>query len=43
MCKHKRLAITKDGRLTYCTASEENIGKSRCDHIAHQKFGEDPL
>lgn len=36
----KRLAVTKDGRLTYCTATEENIGKGRCNHIAHQKPGE---
>ena len=39
----KRLAMTKDGQLTYCTASEENIGKGRCNHIAHQKNGEDPV
>lgn len=39
----KRLAITKDGKLTYCTASEENIGKGRCNHIAHQKMGESNL
>lgn len=37
---NKRLALTKDGRLTYCTASEENIGKGRCNHISHQKPGE---
>lgn len=36
----KRLALTKDGKLTYCSASEENIGKGRCNHIAHQKAGE---
>ena len=23
--------------MTYCTASEENIGRGRCNHIAHQK------
>ena len=33
----RRLALTKDGKLTYCTASEENIGKGRCNHIDHQK------
>lgn len=33
----KRLALTKDGKITYCTASEENIVKGRCNHIAHQK------
>lgn len=36
----KRLAVTKDGQLTYCTATEENIGKGRCNHICHQKVGE---
>ena len=36
----KRLALTKDGKMTYCTASEENIGKGRCNHIAHQKNNE---
>lgn len=36
----KRLALTKDGKLTYCTASDENIGKGRCNHVAHQKAGE---
>lgn len=32
----KRLALNSEGLLTYCTASEENIGKGRCNHIAHQ-------
>lgn len=32
-----RLALTVDGNITYCSASEENIGKGRCNHIAHQK------
>ena len=36
----KRLALTNDGHLTYCTASEENIGKGRCNHCAHQNKGE---
>lgn len=36
----KRLALTKDGQLTYCTSSEENIGKGRCNHIVHQNIGE---
>lgn len=35
-----RLAITVDGKLTQCTASEENIGKGRCNHIAHQQEGQ---
>ena len=36
----KRLAMTTDGKLTYCTADDEHIGKGRCNHIAHQKTGE---
>ena len=36
----KRLALTKDGKLTYCTSSEENIGKGRCNHIFHQNNNE---
>lgn len=32
----KRLALTKEGNLTYCTASDENLGKGRCNHISHQ-------
>lgn len=38
----KRLAMTVDGKLTYCTADDEHIGKGRCNHIAHQQKGEDP-
>lgn len=26
--------------MTYCTASEENIGKGRCNHVAHQVYNE---
>lgn len=33
------LAITKDGVMSYCTANEENRGKGRCNHIAHQVYG----
>lgn len=36
----KRLALTKEGTLTFCSASEENIGKGRCNHIEHQKQNE---
>lgn len=36
----KRLALTKDGNLTYCTAPEDLIGKGRCNHIAHQGTNE---
>ena len=32
----KRLAMTTDGKLTYCSATEETVGKGRCNHIAHQ-------
>ena len=32
----KRLALTVDGNITYCTATDENIGKGRCNHIGHQ-------
>lgn len=31
----KRLALTEDGVMTYCTASEENMGKGRCNHVLH--------
>lgn len=33
---YKRLALTKDGKLTFCTSDPENIGKGRCNHVAHQ-------
>ena len=36
----KRLAMTVDGKLTYCTADDEHVGKGRCNHVAHQKVGE---
>lgn len=36
----RRLAMTSDGRLTYCSAKEENIGKGKCNHIGHQKENE---
>ena len=35
-----RLALNTDGKLTFCTASEENIGKGRCNHLLHQSPGE---
>lgn len=37
---NKVLAMTTDGKLTYCTASPENRGKGRCNHIGHQEPGE---
>lgn len=36
----KRLALTKDGKLTYCSAKEENVGKYRCNHQTHQNQNE---
>lgn len=33
----KVLALTKDGRITFCTAPEDQRGKGRCNHIAHQR------
>lgn len=36
----KRLAVTEDGQLSFCTSSEENVGKGRCNHVDHQKDGE---
>lgn len=32
----KRFALTTDGRITVCTASPENVGKGRCNHLEHQ-------
>lgn len=37
---NKRLALNTEGQMTYCSASEENIGKGRCNHIAHQRINE---
>lgn len=34
------LALTEDGRLTYCTCSPEKRGTGRCNHKFHQKDGE---
>lgn len=36
----KILALTTDGRLTFCTASPENRGKGRCNHATHILPGE---
>ncbi|NLZ80352.1 MAG: hypothetical protein GX913_00885, partial [Clostridiales bacterium] len=36
----KVLALTEDGRMTYCTAPEDQRGKGRCNHIMHQKEGQ---
>ena len=34
------LALTEDGRLTYCVSPEDQRGKGRCNHVAHQKEGQ---
>ena len=39
----RRLAITTDGCMTYCSASEENVGKGRCNHLTHAKDGESQI
>lgn len=39
----KRLALNSDGKLTYCTSSEENMGKGRCNHIIHQNSDESAI
>lgn len=36
----KRLAINTNGELTYCKASDENIGKGRCNHLDHKMKNE---
>ena len=37
----KRLALTADGKMTYCSADEHNIGKGRCNHILHESGNKD--
>lgn len=34
------LALTDDGRLTYCTCPPEKRGQGRCNHVAHQEKGQ---
>lgn len=36
----KVLAITTDGRITYCTCAPDQRGKGRCNHVLHQLDGE---
>ena len=36
----KVLAVTTDGKLTYCTASPEDRSKGRCNHVSHQNEDE---
>lgn len=36
----KVLAMTADGRLTYCEAPPDKRGIGRCNHVCHQENGE---
>ena len=36
----RRLALTRDGQMSFCSSNSENIGKKRCNHIAHQGIHE---
>ena len=36
----RRLALTIDGRMTWCTCEPGQEGKGRCNHIAHQAVGQ---
>lgn len=36
----KVLALTEDGKMTYCAAAPDQRGKGRCNHIAHKEKGE---
>lgn len=38
--KMRRLALTKDGRLTYCACLPGEEGKGRCNHVKHQMPGQ---
>lgn len=40
MAIKKALALTKDGRMTYCSAPPEKRGQGRCNHLEHQNEGE---
>lgn len=37
----KVLAITKEGKLTYCTADPDKRGIGRCNHVAHKEEDEE--
>jgi hypothetical protein len=37
---NKVLALTEDGRITYCTSPPELRGRGRCNHVAHQQDGQ---
>lgn len=34
------LAVTIDGRVSYCTCAPDQRGKGRCNHVFHQEEGE---
>lgn len=36
----KILAVTEDGRMTYCTCSPDQRGKGRCNHVVHKNEDE---
>ena len=36
----KRLALRKDGQITYCPSADDKTGKERCDNVDHKKDGE---
>lgn len=38
---NKVLALTKDGKLTYCVSAPEKRGMGRCNHVEHQGENED--
>lgn len=40
MPKARILALTNDGRITYCTCSPDQRGKGRCNHVMHQNINE---
>ena len=42
MAIKKVLALTVDGQLTFCSATPENRGKGRCNHVGHQEDGQTP-
>jgi hypothetical protein len=40
MANQRVLALTTDGRITYCTCDPSQRGKGRCNHVSHQNPGE---
>lgn len=39
----RRLALNNKGDMTYCSSSNENIGRGRCNHVIHQRDGENAM